>query len=408
MSGPALRRVARLTRRHLMGTYRRLPVAFDRGKGVRLWDLEGREYLDFLGGIAVSSLGHADADLVDALREQVGRLLHVSNLYHVPEQAEAARLLTEISGLDQAFFCNSGAEAVEAAIKLSRKWGRATKGEDAREIVVAQGAFHGRTLGALAATANPSYREPFEPLPDGFRRVPYDDLAAAREAVGPRTCAVLVEPVQGESGVVPGDPDVLAGLEAAAREHGALFVLDEVQTGVGRTGAPFAFQRYGLEPDAVALAKGLGGGVPVGALLARREAAETLVPGDHASTFGGNPLASRAVCTVLQALRDRGLCENAETVGRHLRDRLEALGRAGLPVERVRGLGLLVGVDVPGIARRVADACLEDGLLVNAIGNATLRLAPPLVVTREDADRAVEILRGALPRAASAPAARTT
>lgn len=404
MRGSTTGAVVRLGRRHLFGTYRRLPVAFARGEGVRLRDLEGREYLDFLGGIAVSSLGHGHPELVGALRDQVGRLLHVSNLYHVPEQAEAGRALTELSGMDRVFFCNSGTEAVEAAIKLSRKWGRATKGEEAYEIVVADGAFHGRTLGALAATANPTYREPFRPLPGGFRRVPFGDLEAAGRAVGRRTCAVLIEPIQGESGIVPARPGYLRGLESLARRHGALFVLDEVQTGVGRTGAPFAFQRYGVTPDAVALAKGLGGGVPVGALLARREVARHLVPGDHASTFGGNPLASRAVSAVLGVLRREELWRNAEQTGLLLRERLEAMARDGLPVEAVRGMGLLLGFDVPGIAGRVADGCLDEGLLVNAIGDSTIRLAPPLIVTRDDADRAMAILRSVLRGTASTPA----
>jgi acetylornithine aminotransferase/acetylornithine/N-succinyldiaminopimelate aminotransferase len=382
--------------RHLFGTYRRLPVAFDHGEGARLWDVEGREYLDFVGGIAVTSLGHSHPELVEALRDQSGRLLHVSNLFRIPEQAEAARALAEASGLDRAFFCNSGTEAVEAAIKLARKRAR-DRGRGAG-ILVAEGAFHGRTLGALAATAEPAYRDPFRPLPGGFRRVPWDDLGAARAAMGPEVCAVLVEPVQGEAGVVPPSDGYLRGLQETARRHGALFVLDEVQTGVGRTGAPFAFQRFDLEPDAVALAKGLGGGVPVGALVAREDVARHLGPGDHASTFGGNPLAARAASTVLGVLRRDGLAGRADAVGRHLRGRLEEAGESGFPVRRVRGLGLLVAFDVPGSARALTRACLEEGLLINAVGDSTVRLAPPLVVTRDEVDRAMELLRAGLSR----------
>lgn len=432
MSGPATDG-DEAARRHLFGTYGRLPVAFSHGEGVRLWDREGKAYLDFVGGIAVSSLGHAHPELVEALRDQAGRLLHVSNLYRIPEQAEAARALAEASGLDRAFFCNSGTEAVEAAIKLARKRARdagafprgpdraagpdgagdvvdaghdgGTTGTDPTpRILVAEGAFHGRTLGALAATAEPAYRDPFRPLPGGFRRVPYDDLPAAREAMGPEVCAVLVEPVQGEAGVVPPSDGYLRGLQDLARRHDALFVLDEVQTGVGRTGAPFAFQRWDLEPDAVALAKGLGGGVPVGALLAREDVAEHLGPGDHASTFGGNPLAARAVTTVLRVLRRDDLARRADEVGRHLRRRLGELGEDGHPVRRVRGPGLLVGFDVPGTARSLARACLDEGLLINAIGESTVRLAPPLVVTRGEVDRALELLRAGLSRTPSARA----
>ena len=388
--------VIRLAGRHLFQNYRPLPVAFDRGQGVCLRDLEGDEYLDFIGGIAVSTLGHAHPALIEAIREQAGRCLHVSNLFHIPEQAEAGRLLTETAGLDRAFFCNSGAEAVEAAVKLARRWGRERVGTDAPEIVVTEGAFHGRTLGALAATANPAYREPFEPLPGGFRRVPYDDVPATREAVGPDTCAILVEPIQGEGGVrVPSD-DYLAGLEQLAGEHGALLVLDEVQTGIGRTGADFAFQNHGIAPDVVTAAKGLGGGVPVGALLAREEAAAMIGPGHHASTFGGNPLAMAAVAAVLRTLSRSRLSERAGAMGERLRAGLEELAAGGAPIRDVRGAGLLVGLGVVPPAGEVVRTCLDHGLLVNAIGDDTIRLAPPLIVTAAEVDRGVELLGQAL------------
>lgn len=381
--------------RHLVGNYRRLPTAFVRGTGCLLEEAGGRRVLDFVGGIAVSSLGHGHPALVEALRDQVGRYLHVSNLYHVPEQVEAAELLAEASGLERAFFCNSGAEAVEAGIKLARKWG-AGREPAAREIVVAEGSFHGRTLGALAATWPRRYREPFEPLPGGFRFVPFNDLEAAEEAVGPSTCAVLVEPIQGEGGVVPADPGYLEGLRSLTERHGALLVLDEVQTGVGRTGETFAFRGYGVRPDAVALAKGLGGGVPVGALVAREEVAAHLVPGDHASTFGGNPLASRAAATVLRTLEAESLCRNARERGRELRNGLERLGRETGVVTEVRGRGLLVAADLDRDAGEVTRRCLDLGLLVNAVGPRTLRLTPPLVVTAGEVDRALELIGRAL------------
>ncbi len=382
--------------RYLFQTYRRAPVAFARGQGVRLWDLDGREYLDFVAGIAVVSLGHGHPALVRALQEQASRYLHVSNLYHIPEQARAARLLAERSGLPRVFFCNSGAEANEAAIKLARKWGRQRKGPDAYEIVVAHNSFHGRTLATLAATGNPRYQQGFEPLPEGFRFVPYNDLQAAEEAVGPRTCAVLMEPVQGEGGVVPADPGYLRGLQDLCRRRGVLFLLDEVQTGVGRTGAWFAFQRYGLSPDVVTLAKGLGGGVPVGAVLAQEEAARVFAPGDHGSTFGGNPLACGAVCAVLETLAAEGLVEHADRVGAHLLGRLRELAGRHPLVADVRGVGLLVAADLKVEASAVVDACRQRGLLVNAVRPQTLRLCPPLVVSEEEVDRAVHILEEAL------------
>jgi predicted acetylornithine/succinylornithine family transaminase len=382
--------------RYLFGTYRRAPVAFARGRGARLWDLEGREYLDFVAGIAVTSLGHAHPALVRALSEQLSRYVHVSNLFYIPEQARAARLLAERSGLDRVFFCNSGAEANEAAIKLARKWAKQRRGPDAYEVVVAHNSFHGRTLATVAATGNPRYHQGFEPLPAGFRFVPYNDLRAAEEAVGPATCAVLVEPVQGEGGVVPAAPEYLRGLQELCRQRGVLFMLDEVQTGVGRTGAWFAFQHYGLAPDVVTLAKGLGGGVPVGAVLAREEVARTFVPGDHGSTFGGNALSAAAVCTVLETLDREGLVDHAARMGDRLQARLRAVAERHPLVTDVRGLGLLVAVDVAVEAQAVEAACRERGLLVNAVRPQTLRLCPPLVVSPEEVDRAVAILEEAL------------
>ncbi|GBD29359.1 Acetylornithine aminotransferase [bacterium HR32] len=392
--------------RYLMPTYRRQPVAFARGRGARLWDLDGREYLDFVAGIAVTSLGHAHPAWVRAVTEQVARYVHVSNLYHIPEQARAAKLLVERSGLGRAFFCNSGAEANEAAIKLARKWAKRHRGPQAYEIVVAHNSFHGRTLATVAATGNPRYQQGFEPLPQGFRFVPFNDLEAAERAVGPATCAVLMEPVQGEGGVVPADPDYLRGLERLCRAQGVLFVLDEVQTGVGRTGRWFAYQHFGVQPDVVTLAKGLGGGVPVGAVLAREEVACAFEPGDHGSTFGGNALAAAATCAVLETLEAEGLVEHARQMGERLAGHLRQLASRHPTVAEVRGMGLLVAVDVRVEAARVVDACRERGLLVNAVRPHTIRLAPPLVVSPEEVDRAVEILGAALDAVAAVPEAR--
>lgn len=388
--------VLRWTESYLFPNYRRAPVGFARGQGVWLWDLDGNVYLDFVGGIAVSSLGHGHPALVRALRDQVARYLHVSNLYHIPEQAQAAKLLVEASGLDRAFFCNSGAEANEAAIKLARKRAKSAKDPSAFEIVVAHNSFHGRTLATVAATGNPRYQQGFEPLPQGFRFVPYNDLDATAQAVGDATCAVLVEPVQGEGGIVPADGDYLRALAELCRARNVLLILDEVQTGIGRTGAMFAFQRYGVRPDVVTLAKGLGGGVPVGAVLAREEIASHFQPGDHGTTFGGNALSSAAVCAVLETIVSDGLLANALTMGERLMRGLERLAGEHEVIEQMRGMGLLVACDLRVDAAPVVEACMRRGLLVNAVRPRTLRLAPPLVVTEAEIDRALGILDGVL------------
>ena len=389
--------------RVLFRNYKRAPVAFSHGKGTRLFDLEGKEYLDFIGGIAVSSLGHAHPALVRAVSEQAARYVHVSNLYQIPEQVEAARRLVGLSGLDRAFFCNSGAEANEAAIKLARKRGKAVKGPDCHEVLVAEHSFHGRTLATVAATGNPRYQAGFEPMPAGFRFVPFNDVAAMRNAVGSATAAILVEPIQGEGGVIVPSPGYLAGLRALCDEANILLVLDEVQTGIGRTGRMFAYQAAGIRPDVVTLAKGVAGGVPAGVVLATEEAASHFVPGDHGSTFGGNALASAAICAVLDAIEREGLVENAGACGARLVAGLEELRAKRAVVGEIRGAGLLVGADLEIEAGPVVDACRERGLLVNAVRPKTLRFAPPLVVTPAEVDAAIEILDSAL--GAVAPAA---
>jgi acetylornithine aminotransferase/acetylornithine/N-succinyldiaminopimelate aminotransferase len=389
--------------RVLFRNYKRAPVAFSHGKGTRLFDLEGKEYLDFIGGIAVSSLGHAHPALVRAVSEQAARYVHVSNLYQIPEQVEAARRLVGSSGLDRAFFCNSGAEANEAAIKLARKRGKAVKGPDCHEVLVAEHSFHGRTLATVAATGNPRYQAGFEPMPAGFRFVPFNDVAAMRNAVGSATAAILVEPIQGEGGVIVPSPGYLAGLRALCDEANILLVLDEVQTGIGRTGRMFAYQATGIRPDVVTLAKGVAGGVPAGVVLATEEAASHFVPGDHGSTFGGNALASAAICAVLDAIEREGLVENAGACGARLVAGLEELRAKRAVVGEIRGAGLLVGADLEIEAGPVVDACRERGLLVNAVRPKTLRFAPPLVVTPAEVDAAIEILDSAL--GAVAPAA---
>ena len=388
--------VVREADRVLFRNYKRAPVAFSHGKGTRLFDLEGREYLDFIGGIAVSSLGHAHPALVRAVSLQAARYIHVSNLYQIPEQVEAARRLVAVSGLDRAFFCNSGAEANEAAIKLSRKRGKAAKGPACHEVLVAEHSFHGRTLATVAATGNPRYQEGFEPMPAGFRFVPFDDVEAMRRAVGPATAAILVEPIQGEGGVLVPSAGYLAGLRALCDEMDLLLVLDEVQTGVGRTGAMFAYQHAGIRPDVVTLAKGVAGGVPAGVVLATEGTAGHFVPGDHGSTFGGNALASAAICAVLDAIEREGLVANAAACGARLVAGLERLREKRAVLGEIRGAGLLVGADLSIDAAPVVDACRDRGLLVNAVRPKTLRFAPPLVVSAAEVDAALGVLDEAL------------
>jgi len=387
--------VQRQSQEVLMPNYRRAAVAFARGEGVRLYDLEGRAYLDFVGGIAVSSLGHAHPRLVRAIQEQAARLLHVSNLYLIPEQTELAQWLTSRSGLDRAFFCNSGAEANEAAIKLARRF-HYTRGTGRYEIIVAEHAFHGRTLATLAATPVAKYQEGFSPLPEGFRVVPFNDPGALVAAVNERTGAIMLEPVQGEAGVFPATAEFLAAARALCDAHGLLLIFDEVQTGIGRTGTLFAFQGSGVKPDVITLAKGLGGGVPIGAVLARAAVAEVFQPGAHGSTFGGNPLACAAALAVVQTVEEENLAAHAAAMGEILQAGLRELGHHAGAITAVRGRGLLVGADLDREAAPLVDACRARGLLVNGVQPRTLRLAPPLIVSAAEIREALAILEHAL------------
>lgn len=386
-----------MDQRYVMRTYGRLPVVFVRGKGVRLWDASGKEYLDFLAGIAVNGLGHCHPKVVEAIREQAGTLIHTSNLYYTEAQPKLARMLVEWSDFDRVFFCNSGAEANEAAIKLARKWARLHHSDAKFEIVAALNSFHGRTMGAVTATAQEKYQKWFAPLVPGFKYVPYNDVAAIEKAVGKATCAVIMEPVQGESGVYPATKTFLKAAREACDEHGALLIFDEVQTGLGRTGKLFAYEHYGIVPDVMTLAKSLGGGFPIGACLARNSAADTFEPSDHASTFGGSPLACAAAIAAVNALHEEGLVENARDTGEYMRSKLQSLKRGRKSVSAVRGLGLMLAIEFSTpVARQVAARCLDNGLILNAIGDRILRFLPPLIVTKDDVEAAFEILDSAL------------
>ena len=400
---PSTATVVEWSERYLMPTYRRLPVAPVRGRGCWVWDAEGRAYLDMVSGVGVNAVGHCHPKVVQAVQEQAATLIHCSNLYHIGPQAELARWLAQRTPFQRAFFCNSGTEAVEAAIKLARRHARNLGHPGRHEIVAALGSFHGRTLGALSATGQARYHEGFEPLVEGVRFVPFNDPEALRQAVSARTAAILLEPVQGEGGVYPAAPGYLQAAREAADRCGALLVLDEVQSGLGRTGRWFAFEHYGVVPDVVALAKALGGGLAIGAILARGPAATAFQPGQHGSTFGGSPLACAAALAALQVIEEEGLVERAERMGAYLRHCLEQLGsRTGL-VREVRGLGLMLAVELEGVpAPEVAAGCLQAGLLVNAVGQRALRLLPPLIIQEAEVDEAVRRLEQALVAASQA------
>jgi predicted acetylornithine/succinylornithine family transaminase len=374
----------------------RAPICLVRGDGLSVWDSDGREYLDFGSGIAVTSLGHCHPRVTGAIREAAATLLHVSNLYHTAPQIHLAKLLCERSFAQRVFFCNSGAEANEAAIKLVRKYARERLSTDRYEIVATHNSFHGRTLGSLAATGQPRYQHGFEPLPAGFKHVPYNDLRAMERAVDNRTCAVLVEPIQGEGGVHVPDEDYLPGLRKLCDESGALLVFDEIQTGMGRTGRLWCYEHSGVEPDVMTLAKALANGVPSGATLTREEVAATLGPGSHGSTFGGTPFVASVALATLTTILDEKIPERAARMGRYLADGLRALAPRHPVMREVRGRGLLIGV---GLARPVGplvDACRERGLLVLSAGEQVLRLAPPLIVEERHCDRALGVIDAAL------------
>ena len=371
-----------LAEKYLMQTGRRLPVTFVRGEGCLLYDEEGKEYLDLVAGIAVNLLGHAHPDIARTVGGQARTLIHTSNLYFTRPQVELARRLVELSFPSRVFLCNSGAEANEAAIKLARKWGARNR-DGAFEIITTDGSFHGRTLATVTAGGQPKYSDPFKPLPDGFVHVPYNDIDAVKAATTERTVAVMLEPVMGEIGIIPAANGYLAAMRSWCDEKGLLLILDEVQTGLGRTGKWFAHQHHGITPDVMTLAKGLGGGVPIGACLASPRA-DVFEPGDHGSTFGGNPLACMAALTVLTVIERDGLVGHAAEMGELLHGALQGLG-----AKEVRGLGLMQAAEfAEPHAKAFQQSCLESGLIINAVDENTIRLVPPLIISGAEIDRA--------------------
>jgi acetylornithine/N-succinyldiaminopimelate aminotransferase len=380
----------------VMETYKRLEIAPTAGEGSWLLDEEGNRYLDFIGGIATNSLGHGHPALVEAIKEQAGKLIHCSNLYEIPLQAEVAGMLADATDFDRVFFCNSGTESVEAAIKLARKHAYETYGSQKHEVLTFSRSFHGRTYGGLTATGQPALQDGFGPMLPGVVHAPFGDLEAARTMAGPQTAAILVEPIQGEGGINVAPEGFLEGLRDLCDEHGALLIFDEVQTGAGRTGHLYAYQGTGVVPDVLTSAKGLGGGFPVGAMMVREEYA-ALGPGNHGSTFGGNPLAMAAVRAVLGVVGDAAFLEEVRFKGTVLKNALIKLAET-VPGAEVRGEGLLLGLDLgdADLAREVFEHCLEEGVLVNLVGGTTIRMAPPLTVSRTEVRAALDTFRGSV------------
>ena len=381
---------------YLLQNYSPQPIALVRGQGCRLEDADGKQYLDLMGGIATALLGHCHPALVHALEEQAGKLWHASNLYSTEPQTGLAERLVRHSFADRVYFCNSGAEANEAALKLARRWQR-DRGEDRYEIIAFDGAFHGRTLFTLSATGTPAYWQSFEPLVPGIHHAPFGDLAAVEALLSEKTAAILVEPVQGEGGVRPAPDGFLAGLRELADRNGCLLIFDEVQTGMGRTGTLFAHEQAGVTPDVMTLAKALGGGMPIGAMCATERVAGALVPGTHASTFGGNPLAAACACAVMDVLIEQGVLEHGRRMGGYLGEQLEKLaGRHTSQVVETRGAGLLRAVELASPAGPVVEKCREDGVLVITAGANVVRLAPPLVIEQSELQEGLDVLERAI------------
>lgn len=382
--------------RYLMQTYTRQPISIVRGRGSRVFDLEGREYVDFVAGVAVNVLGHGHPDLIAAIQKQSQHLLHASNLYYTEPQVKLAEALVEHSFAKKVFFCNSGAEANEAAIKLARRYAHGKYGAARFEIITMLQSFHGRTMATLTATGQEKVQQGFEPLLPGFTYVPFNDLNAVEQAITPATAAIMLELIQGEGGVQVADQTYVKSLHALCRDRDILLILDEVQTGMGRTGTLFAYEHYGIQPDIMTLAKGLGGGLPIGACLATEEVAAAFTPGTHASTFGGNPLACSAALAVMRVLLEGRVLAQSRVVGQYLAKSLLELKDRLPNVKDARGLGLLQGLELTIDGKAVVTDCLNRGLLINCTMDRVLRFVPPLIITQREIDRLVDVLADVL------------
>jgi acetylornithine aminotransferase/acetylornithine/N-succinyldiaminopimelate aminotransferase len=379
--------------KYLFLNYARLPYSFVKGEGCYLYDEDGKKYLDMLSGIAVNQLGYNHPKLIESICKQVKEIIHISNIFYIKPQYEVAKILVENSCGDKVFFCNSGAEANEALIKLIRRYFYDKK-ENRYEIITFEGSFHGRTLATITATAQPKYQEGFQPLPEGFKYAKFNNIDSVKQLINNKAAAVLIELIQGEGGVNPADKEFIKELYSLCRENGILFTVDEVQTGIGRAGKLFAYQHYDIEPDIISLAKGLGGGVPIGAIIAKDEIAKSFVPGTHASTFGGNYLVAAAAKVVLEEILSDGFLDKVIENGEYLKERLKTFGYP------VKGLGLMIGVDLPEeiSAKEIMKKALENGLIIGTAGKNTLRFVPPLIIQKDDIDLAVNILEKVLGR----------
>jgi acetylornithine/N-succinyldiaminopimelate aminotransferase len=386
--------IVELAHANLVNNYGCMPLAFVRGHGAYLYDADGNRYLDFFCGLAVTSLGHGHPRVVGAIKQQAEKLTHASNVFHTEPMARLAARIAQAFGDGRVFFGNSGAEANEAALKLARRWGHANGGRF--EIISTLGSFHGRTFGTLSATGQEKYHEGFQPLVPGFKLVPYDDIAAIERAIDPNTAAIMVEPIQGEGGVVMPRFDYLARLREVCDRAKLLLIVDEVQTGIGRTGKLFGYQHSGIKPDIITLAKALGGGIPIGAMVARAEVASVMTPGTHGSTFGGNPVACAAALAVFDALEQDGVIANAAEMGQYLIARLREISKECPAVREVRGQGMIIGIALRHAAKPAVDACFRERLIVNGTADTILRLLPPLNLTREEADAGLSIIERVL------------
>lgn len=384
---------------HLFHTYNRYQISLDRGEGVHLYDADGKEYVDFGAGIAVFALGYNNKEYNDALKAQIDKLIHTSNYFYNEPAAKAAKAITEVSGMDRVFFTNSGTEAIEGAIKLAKKYAYLKDGSTDHEIIAMQHSFHGRSMGALAVTGNRHYQEAFGPMIPGIKFAQYNNLASVEELVNDKTCAIIFETVQGEGGIYPAKPEFIKGVRKLCDEKGILLILDEIQCGMGRTGTMFAYEQYGVKPDILTVAKALGCGVPVGAFLAREEVAKALVPGDHGTTYGGNPLACSAAVKVLELFKKQNVLDNVKKVSAYLEKKLdEIVAEYDYVVER-RGLGLMQGLEINTDVKdlkKVIAACLDNGLILFTAGTNVIRFVPPLVISEADVDEMITKLKKAL------------